>query len=204
MTDTPPGRQRPTFSEHGQSFSEWLEEHKITEDGDPKPTPATKPEPAQTARLAPDIRAALWTLPLGIISILGGYLVPHFTAHGPGAVRRLIGLALIAWVISIGCELKAAYALRDAYPPLGMWQWLMSPRLSRSFNRGEVTATRAANNGCALTALAALAVPGVFAAFYICTALMAVAIQIFITVIVVTSIAHIGVTLSRHQHKERR
>jgi len=188
MTDTPPGRQRPTFSEHGQSFSEWLEEHKITEDGDPKPTPATKPEPAQTARLAPDIRAALWTLPLGIISILGGYLVPHFTAHGPGAVRRLIGLALIAWVISIGCELKAAYALRDAYPPLGMWQWLMS----------------AANNGCALTALAALAVPGVFAAFYICTALMAVAIQIFITVIVVTSIAHIGVTLSRHQHKERR
>lgn len=199
MTETPPEKQ-PSF----QPFNEWLDEHEITENGHPKPKPATESATTQTVPLAPDIRAALWTIPLGIAWVFGGYLVPHFTTHAPGTVRRLIGLALIAWVISIGCELKTAYALRDDYPPLGMWQWLTSPRISRVFNRGSETATRAANNGCAITLLAALTVPGIFAAFYIFTALLGVAIQIYITVIAATSITHIGVTLWRHQNKKGR
>lgn len=197
MTEHPPDEQ-PSF----QPYDEWLNEHGITPNDAPRPEPATESEPTQTTPLAPDIRAVLWTVPLGIAWILGGYLVPHFTAHGPGAVRRLIGLALIAWVISIGCELKTAYALRDDYPMIGMWQWLASPRIAGAFTRGQETVTRAANNGCALTTIAALAVPGIFAAFYTCTALMGVAAQIYITVIVATSVTHIGVTLWRHQHRK--
>lgn len=202
MTDTPPDPKRPEFTEYGQPLSEWLDEHGITENGDAKPLPATEPAPTKNASLAPDIRAFLWTVPLGIVWIFGGYLISHFTGHAPGTARRLIGLAFIAWEISVGCELKTAYTLRADYPPLGMWQWLASPRLSAMLNRSQHTATRATNNGCALTAMAALAIPGTFAAFYAFTALLAVAIQIYLTLMTATTVTHIGVTLWRGRHKK--
>lgn len=197
MTEKPPDEQ-PSF----QPFDEWLDDHGIAETSEPKPQPAPESVPAQPAPLAADIRAVLWTLPVGLAWILGGYLVPHFATHAHGAVQRLIGLALVAWVINLGCELERAYALRADYPPLGMWQWLTSRHLSRTVNQGQETVTRAANNGCALTLLAALAIPGIFTAFYVFTALLAVAIPIYITLMTATSITHIGVTLWRRQNKK--
>jgi hypothetical protein len=198
MTE-PPSDKQPVF----KPYNEWLDEHGMTENGESAKPPATPSTEVEPNPLPPDLRAMLWTLPLALAWLTGAYIVPHLSAHAPGAVTRSIGVALIAWVISLGCELSLAYALRASYPPLGMWQWLTHPRIARVFNRSQEAATRATNNGGVLTLLAALALPGLFTAFYVVSALMAVALQLWIGLLVIVSLTHIAITIARHQRNTR-
>lgn len=194
--DDDPNRNRPTFLE-------WLEEHGITEKGEPAEPPAPSSAETGSQHLPPDIRAVLWTLPLALAWLTGGYIVPHLNTHSPGAVPRSIGVALIAWVISLGCELSLAYSPRITYPPLGMWQWLTHPRITHTLDRNHETAAKAANSGGVLTVIAALALPVSFAAFYVFFALLAVALELWIGFLSIVSLAHIAVTIVRHQQKGR-
>lgn len=203
MTDRP----EPEETELGQSFREWLNQRGITETGEKKidetPPPASESPSAIETPLPPDIRAGTWTIPLGVAWLFGGYLVPHFADHAPGTVRRLIGIGLIAWVISITCEMSIAYRLRADYPPLGMWQWTTNRRLSRVFNRGHETASKAANNGGCLTVVAGLTLPALFAAFYIFSALLAIAIPLWVAIVTLVTVTHLAVTIARHYTKGR-
>ena len=188
----------------GPTFAEWLIEQDITEEGDPKEPPASNPKPPdESLPIAPDIRAALWTLPLGVLWLTGSYITPHLTAHPPATALRLTGLALIAWVISLGCELSIAYALWDGYPAMGMWEWLTHCGIAGLLDRSHEGANRAMQSGGVLTLLAGLALPGLFGALYAFFALLSIAVHILLTLMTVTCITHIAVTVTRnrrHRH----
>ena len=182
------------------SFREWLDEREITDDDPPKATPAPQSEPVNEPPLiAPDYRAALSTLPLAAMWLIGAYTAPKLTTDMPFSALRLTGLALIGWGISLGCELSIAY--RDTYPTWGMWEWMKQLRLSGPFTRIQRAAGKAASNGAVSTLLAACAVPGLFAAFYVFFAALSVAVHILITAIAATAVTHIAVTITRHQRK---
>lgn len=215
MTDSPPDRPiseseqndppKPSGdSGRGPTFLEWLDEKGITETGEPKPETAPETVPDEPLPLPPDIRAGTWTIPLGLAWLTGSYIVPHLSTHGPDALARVLGVALIAYTISAACELCLAYSLRDAYPALGMWAWIAHPRITRAFDHGTETANRAANSGGCFTLLAACALPALFAAFYAFSTLLAIAIPLWVAFMTVTTLTHIGVTLTRLHGKDKR
>jgi hypothetical protein len=194
--------------DYGPGFLEWLNSKGITGKGELEAKPAvqssTTQSEAEPAPLPPDVRAALWTIPLGVFWLTGGYIIPHLVAHSPDTLRRLTGVALIAWVISLGCELSRAYSIRSAYPAWGMWQWLTHPRVTRAFNHGSESANKAADSGGAFTLLAALALPALFATFYLFSGLLAIAVPLWLGSIGVATTTHLAVTITRHRRKGRR
>lgn len=216
MTDSPPDRPTPESEQNdqpepgherkqGPTFLEWLDEKGITATGEPKPQPAPESSsPDEPPPLPPDIRAGAWTIPLGLAWLTGSYIVPQLTTHSTGTLPRILGVALIAYTISAACELSLAYSLRSAYPALGMWTWATHPRIARAFNHGTETVSKAGNNGGCFTLLAACALPAMFAAFYIFSKLLTIAIPLWVTLMTATTVTHVAVTIARLRRKGKR
>lgn len=189
----------------GLDFDEWLKDTNIN-DTEPDPLAESDNETdtadEKVTGIPADMRAALSTVPLGIAWLFGGLIVPNLAAHSADTTRRLIGIGLMAWVISLACELSVAYSQHIPYPRLGMWEWLSHVNLARLADRGQHAVTNATGNGCLFTAISALAIPAVFALFYLFSALLAISLQLWVTTICAAVATHVAATLVRHRRKQ--
>lgn len=202
MTNPPPDETPTPESEHRPTFREWLDQKGITESGDPLPETDYETTPEEAPPLfAPDIRAICWTLPLGVFWEVGAYLSAHVSGNDRAFVR-LTGLGLVTLAVNLACELSLAYTLKDDYPRLGVWEWLLNPHLSTVVDRAQKTVNAALGSGCLLTLFAGLMVPGLFAAFYLFFAALSAAVPLWVAFVFVTSVIHITSTLIRHNHRK--
>lgn len=201
MTGHPP-ENLTSGDDYGPTFEEWLNQHgKGRTKADNKPSPAAESDDDRAPLFSPDVRAIGWTVPLGIAWIAGAFIVAHLKNTSGHTGIRLFGVALMAWGIHIVCELSLAYRIRNAYPRLGMWEWLTHRAVTRAMARTQETAARAANSGCVLTLLAGLVMPALVAAFYLFFTIVSAAVQIWLTLVITATVTHIGVTVARHTRR---
>jgi hypothetical protein len=202
MTNPPPDETPAPESEHRPTFREWLGQKGITESGEPLPETDSGNTPDESPPLfAPDVRAICWTIPLGVLWEVGAYVVAHISGHD-GAFVRLTGLGLVALAVNLACEVSLAYTLKDDYPRLGVWEWLLNPRPSTVVDRAQKAVNAALGSGCLLTLFAGLMVPALVVAFYLFFAALSAAVPIWVAFVVITSVIHIASTLIRHNHRK--
>jgi hypothetical protein len=142
---------------------------------------------ARASGLPVDLRAALSVVPLGVAWLSGSYIVSSLSPHSPQIAHRLIAIALIAWDISLACELSVAHSRRLSYPRLGMWDWCTR------LNLAPLT-----RHGLATFGTAGLVILTLFILFYVSSALLAAAAQIWITLLALTAGIHLTATVIRH------
>lgn len=151
---------------------------------------------------APEIRAVAWTVPSGITGLFGAYVSIHVAGYGHAlSTLSLTGIALVAWTISITCEMTLARAMNTDYPNLGMWAWFTHPLTMRVLQRIRTPVAKLAGNGCLFTLLAGMTLPGLFYTAYFALLVMPVAPQIWAICLIGTSLTHVTATIARYRRE---
>jgi hypothetical protein len=177
-------------------FSEWLAQHQHQYPSEPAEDKL--PEPARVPfTVTPQMRVFGSTLLYGLFLLITGFIAAHTNAYQNGETRQLIGLALITWATSLGCEVAASYFLGAEYPAWGMWAWIRHPATRRILGSARQKVGRLSNNGAFFAVAAGLLLPGVFLGTWAMLGALQVARQLWMISALTASAIHITVTARR-------
>lgn len=196
MITTNPDNEHP---EYGPTLKQWQSDQGKHEAGGTE----NRSKPSSTSRRrtvngTQETRAIAWTMPTGVTGVVGSYVATNLQPHTHGTALRIIGIALIAWGVTMGCELLIANN-SDAYPELGMWAWITTPLARRIIRRIRERFAEAAESGIALTMGAALILPALFVAYYILPTIIADALPAWLTLLIGATAIHCAVTVTRYR-----
>jgi hypothetical protein len=178
-------------------FHEWLAQHpQYDTDNQGAEKPASEPARAASAT-SPQTRVFGSTLPYGFFLLVTAFIAAHTSTYQSDPTRQLIGLALITWATSLGCELTASYFLGTDYPAWGMWAWITHPTTRRIFASMRQRTGRVTNNGVFFAVAAGLLLPGFFLGTWAMLTALSIARQLWMISAVTGSVIHIAVTAYR-------
>lgn len=186
-----------------EEFADWLARHQETETRHPTgdhPSKDTHPLGHTTT----EQRIFLSTLPYGLWWVTTGIIAAHMTGHQIDPTRPMIGLALLTWATSIGCEMTRSYAMNNTYPPWGMWEWVRHPATKRFIEKTQLSIEVAMHDGRLLTIVASVTLPAIVAGLHMFSAAVTHAQHLWMLLVVAATALHIGVTAHAVIGREQR